>query len=780
MYRINSRKARLLAFAPITLSAAVLAHPALAAESEAEAPSVDELVVTAQREKANLQDTPISVTVLNDKMINQLNVHDVSDLRGLVPNLEVLPMGGGGAGVFGANQTSFAIRGVGSAQRFFNQDTKVGVYVDDVYLSSTYTMNANFFDIGNVQVLKGPQGTLFGKNTIGGAVLVDSHPVDETFGGYGRVTYGSYNRIEAQGAINVPLTENLGARVSFFTSDVDGYIKHLLDNRTSNDGHVRAVRGQLHYAPGAKVTFDFKAEYAKTHDNGNAFITTAINPNATYVKNYNSVFAPNPTGLTDGRLYQVKYQPLGLPYTIYGDNLSSFPYSPRPYPAMLPFNRGDNLTIQLRTQIDLTDALKVKLITGYKEINLDSYRGDGTPAGLYTEYNEFRTDQFSQEVQVFTHMFQERLKLTAGGYFIQQNANSEQITGPDYVDPVGYYYQNNNNFPSWAAYLQGTLKPTDKLSITAGVRYTEDMKNPRTRIWTSGCSGTFLSGYQNGTGGCWVPGPDGNTLSVANKTWHHIDPRFEIDYEWRPGLMTYVSYTSGYQSGGFNTQVGPGAPANVPYEQEIVRSWEGGIKSEWFDKRVRLNAAIFHQKYKNYQSSILVYYNGVDIRTTSSAANAHEWGYEAEFDARPIDALGLRANYAFLDQGYDEIFPGAQGLTLATAISSAPRHEWSVAGDYTVDLGVGKLVAAADYRWVGVKASGTAPLIAYTPSYGLLGANISFTPAKGNWSLSVYGKNLTKKYYYVAYSTTANGIGLATVTPGAPRTFGVTLGYKFN
>jgi iron complex outermembrane receptor protein len=440
------------------------------------------------------------------------------------------------------------------------------------------------------------------------------------------------------------------------------------------------------------------------------------------------------------------------------------------------------VTVQLRTAIELTDALTLKMITAFKRIDLDSYRGDGTPGGLYTEYNSFRTTQFSQEVQAFTHLLDNHLKITAGGFFIQQNANSEQITGPDYVDPVGYYYQNNNNFPSWAAYVQATAKLLPGLSLTAGLRYTEDQKNPATRIWTSGCiSQTFAQSLNTKTGGCWVPGPDGNTLSVAARTWHHVDPKFEADYQWTPGIMTYVSYSSGYQSGGFNTQNGVGIPANVPYEQEIVKAWEVGVKSELFDRRLRLNAAAFQQKYKNYQSSVLVFYNGVDTRTTSSAANAHEKGVEIEAEARPIDAFGLRANYAWLDQAYVAIFPGAQGLTLATAISSAPRHEWSVAGDYTVDLGVGKLTGAVDYRWVGAKASGTAPAISTTPAYGLLGANLTLVPAKGTWTLAFFGKNLTKKYYYAAYSDRLNtSIGLTSVTPGAPRTFGMTLGVKFN
>jgi len=779
MNRICLSRVSRSALVAVSLSTAMFAHPALAAEgdaandagSDAEKNRVDEIIVTAQRVEADLQDTPISVTALSEEQLYQFNVHDPQVLRGLVPNLEILPSSGGGAGVFGRNQTSVTIRGVGGSDRFFAQDTKVGVYIDDVYLSTTYTMNLGFYDIDNVQVLRGPQGTLFGKNTIGGALLIQTREPEGELSAEGRFTFGSYDRIEAQGAINVPLSDTLAARISFYSSDVDGYIEHLLDDRESNDAHEKSIRGQLRFEPNDRLTIDLKAEYGASHDNGNAYIITQINPNASYVRNYNSVNAVP---------YQTAYAPLGLPFTIYGDTLSDFAYSPRPYPQFRPFNEGENATVQLRAALELDESLTLKSITGYKNISLDSYRADGTPGGLYTEYNEFRVRQISQELQVLGTYFDDRLNFVAGLFYIKQDATSTQITGPDYVDPVGYYYYNDNDFPSWAAYAQVTFRPIEGLRLTAGLRYTNDEKNTATNIWTSGCLRiSYAQSLATGTGGCWVPGPDINTLSRATKSWSHVDPRFEVDYEWLPNLMTYVTVGSGYQSGGFNTQNGPGIPANIPYDQEIVWSYEAGLKSEWFDHRLRMNAAIFRQDYKNYQSSVLVYYNGVDTRTISSAANARQKGFEFELDARPVDPLGLRFTYAHLDQGFTEIFPGAQGLTLETAISTAPRNEWSLAGDLTIPLPQGRLVAAADYRWVGTKASGTAPAITYTPPYDLLGANVTYTPDNDRWSLSFWAKNVMDEYYYAAYSNRLNnGIGLTTVTPGMPRQIGVTFAVK--
>jgi iron complex outermembrane receptor protein len=355
-----------------------------------------------------------------------------------------------------------------------------------------------------------------------------------------------------------------------------------------------------------------------------------------------------------------------------------------------------------------------------------------------------------------------------------------QITGPDYVDPLGYYSVNRSKFPSTAAYAQATFNATAKLRFAAGVRFTADHKDTSSIVFTSGCVGNYLQEYTTGTGACWAPGPDANTWASASRTWRHVDPRFEVDYQWTPALMTYASYSSGYQSGGFNTTPTPGQPANSPYEQETIPSYELGLKSEWFDRRLRLNVAGFYQKFFNYQSSVLHLYNGVDVRTTTSAANAHEAGVELEADARPIPAMGLHGSFAFLDQAYDKIFAGATGLTLQTAINSAPKYAYSLSGDYGFDVGQGRLVLAADWRWVGTKASGTAPAQVFTPPYGILGGNLTYTPPTAKWNLSLWAKNLLNTYYYNAYSSGLNtGIGLTTVTPGAPREFGATVTYNF-
>jgi iron complex outermembrane receptor protein len=392
----------------------------------------------------------------------------------------------------------------------------------------------------------------------------------------------------------------------------------------------------------------------------------------------------------------------------------------------------------------------------------------------------YSDQQLSQELQAIASPWNGRLSLVGGLFYIHQKASSAQNTGPDYVDPVGYYYGNKTTNTSAAAYLQATLKITEKLSATAGVRYSHDHTKSASAVF-EGCTGTYLEEYQTGEGGCWVPGPTAADWAGAGGTWTHTDPRFQLDYQWTPDLLTYLSATSGYESGGFNAQLPYlGAPYNLPYNEETVWNYEGGLKSEWLDHRLRANIAVFDQEFHNFQSSVIQYHDGVDVHTTTSAANAFERGTEVEIDAIPVQDLNIRLTYAYLDQGYSKIFPGALGLTKDTAISTAPKNAYSISADYIIHVSGGaQVVPAINWRYVGTKTQGTFPEQVQTPGYGLLGANVAYIASSGKWQVSAWARNLLDKYYYVDYSAGANtNMGLTQVVPGEPREYGLTLRYN--
>lgn len=739
-----------------------------ATTTDAEAGELQEVTVTAERVQQNLQTTPISITALSGQQLQQANVVSVEDLRGLVPNLEILQQGGGGAGTYGANETGIYIRGIGSESRFFNQQLGVGVYIDDVYLTSTQNLNLSFYDLSDAQILKGPQGTLFGKNTIGGAVLLETTPPSPQFGGYSQVSFGNYNRVDTQGGINLPFTDVLYSRLSFYTSDVDGYITHLLDPGTSDNVNEKSVRYQLRFKPAENFTADLLTEYGESHDNGYESITTACNPKAAYVADYDLVHTVP---------YCTQYAPLGQEYEVYGNATAKFPLGGG---GFTPFDLGKSGTVNLRLQWVLNDDLTLKSIGGYKDLTLNSYRDDGTPAGLYTELMDYADQQLSQEFQAISTLWDGRVSLVGGLFYIHQKATSVQDTGPDYDDPVGYYFGNQLANTSEAVYAQATVKITSQLSATVGERYSHDHTDSASTVF-EGCTGSYLEEYTTGEGGCWIPGPGPNDLAPAERTWTHTDPRFQLDYQWTPDLLTYLSATSGYESGGFNAQLPYlGAAYNLPFNEETVWNYETGIKSEWLDHKLRFDAAIFDQEFHNYQSSVLEYYNGVDVHTTTSAADAFERGGEVEIDLIPVENLNVRATYAYLDQGYSEIFPGALGLTKQTAISTAPKNEYSISADYTVHLANGAAITPAlNWRFVGTKTAGTFPDQVQTPGYGVLGGNLAYLTAGGKWQVSLWGRNLLNKYYYVDYSSGTNSnIGITQVVPGQPREYGATLRYN--
>lgn len=756
------------------------ADPADAPTSTATAPDGDqltEITVTAQRIESNALTTPIAITELSDNQLTQSNVLSTTDLKGLVPSLNIIQQG-----QYGNNETAIYIRGVGVASRFFNQDIGVGVYLDDLYLPTTQNLNLSFYDVRDVQVLEGPQGTLFGRNTLGGAVLLETTPPGKEFDGYAQVTLGSFNRVDTQGAIDMPFSDVLTSRLAFFTSNVDGYITHLLNNQTNDNIDEKSARYELRFQPDGTFTADLMGEYGVSHDNGNEEITVACDPQAHYIEDYDKVHSVP---------YCTQYAPLGKPYEVYGNSVADFPTPPGSGLTMtggfLPFDAGEAGTLALRMSWAVSDELTLKSISGLRNSDLASYRDDGTPAGIYTEYDDFRDRDYSEELQALAKVWGGRLNMVAGLYYFHDDASSVQDTGPDYDDPVGYYYNNITIEKSLAAYFQGTLAVTSKLSVIAGVRGTHDEKSTASAVW-EGCTGSYLEEYTTDTGGCWIPGPTINDFATASGTWHHVDPRFQLQYQWTPDWMTYISATSGYLAGGFNAQLPyfPPPPYNLPFQQETVWNYELGTKGEWLQRRLRVSFDVFDQIFKNLQSGVLEYYNGIDVTTTTSAANGHERGVELEVDAIPVTNLTLTATASYLDQGYDEIFPDAYaaGLRQNAAITSAPKDTFALVANYTFHVSGGAtVVPSVNYRYVGVQWDGTYPLQYLAPGYALLGANVAYNSPDRRWQVAFWGSNITNKYYYESYAapnySLNTNIGIQQVVPGRPRELGVTVRWTY-
>jgi iron complex outermembrane receptor protein len=799
-------KQRGLGFTPLaalSLSASVLAFsatPAFAAnattdEASGVSDSFDgaEITVTARRHEENLQVTPVSATVLSDANLDQQNIRNFQDLRGAVSNLEVLPMGTGG--------TSFTIRGIGQTQPQINAEAKAGFYVNDMYVARQEGNDLYFYDIDSLQVLKGPQGTLFGKNTTAGAVLLTTQKPTDQFGGDLQVRGGSYHRIETEGAINVPLSDDISSRLSFRTQNAQGYITHLLDDGRSGNIDNKSARLQLRGHSGP-LTVDLLGEYNNSNTDGGATIPVKCDPNAFYIFNYNSLH--NLPYCTANPILGKKYQVLGgatlsaptssliTDQAVGGDASNGVAR----HVGQGPFNRTNVYTLNGRVNYELTDKIAIHSVTTYRKSHTASYTAwDDAPNDIYAEYDNSTTKQFTQELTLGGSALDDRLNFVAGLYYFNQKTGFLEDSGPDWVDPLGFVYDATLKYKSYAAFAQASFKITPKLELTVGARYTDDHKSGNSYVFFAGnfasyvdgngvtqqC-GYFIGDFKGGVTHC----AGAPFTAVGSHRWSGFDPKVQLGYQWTDNLYTYVTAGHGYNSGGFNMQLGF-QPANgqfpSSYNPEKLWSYEGGIKAQLFDRKLVLNLTGFYQKYTAIQSTVLVVIAGIPARQLQSAASAHEAGMEGEFSLRPTRDLEIRGNVSYLTQAYDKILPGAT-ITLSTPVTSAPKYTYSAAVSYTFHTGEsGRLVPSIDVRGIGTKpACQTATgYVCELPAYALVGVRLDYSPSEDSrWKVGLYGTNVLNKYVQLSRLDGAFfGIGVDTVTPGRPQEFGAEVNVKF-
>lgn len=755
-------------------------------------PDIGEITVTARKRVENLLTTPVSATVLSGANLDQQNIRNFQDLRGAVSNLEVQPLLSGG--------TSFTIRGIGQPFNQVNSDTKAGFYVDEMYVSRLEGNDLYFYDIASLQVLKGPQGTLFGKNTTAGAVLLNTQRPTDRLEGYAQIRGGSYGRIESEGAINLPVADGIDTRFSFRTRNADGYIKHVLDDGRSGDVDDRSGRGQLRVDRGP-LKIDLLGEYDWSHTDGGATIPIGCRSDG-YIQNYNALHAVP---------YCTAYPELGDGYLVYGGATLTAPTSAAVtdtaaggdagkgiarYVGRGPFNHTDVTTLNGRITYDLTDEIALHSVTAYRRSRATFYTPtDDTPNDIYAEYDNTRSRQFTQELTIGGTALDRRLTFLAGLYYFRQNTSFLQDTGPDWIDPLGYVYDASLRYQSYAAFAQASFKVTPRLELTIGGRYTHDRKSGASTVFFADNGATFLhdgvptqcgwftNDFLGGVTHC------AGTPFTAREThsWHGFDPKVQLSYRWTDNLFTYVTAAHGYNAGGFNQQLGSQpADGRFPsfYDPEKLWSYEGGIKAELFDRRAIINLSGFYQKYTDIQAGVNILVGNVSTRQVQSAASAHEAGFEGEFVLRPTRDLTLRGNVSYLTQAYDKIRPNAVALTLDTPLSSAPEYTFSAAISYDVHVGRDGdlLTPSLDVRGVGSKwaCQDGAGYDCKLPAYALLGFRVDFKPSAGSrWRLAVYGTNVLDKYVQLQRFGYFGDFGIDRVIPGRPQEFGAEAAITF-
>jgi iron complex outermembrane recepter protein len=730
--------------------------------------AVEEIVVTAQRREQNLQRVPIAISAFGGETIASLGLDSSSDLSSVVPNVQIgLPAGEG-------NQPLIFIRGVGLSDTNSNNSGPNGVYVDDVYISSPGAQTFQIFDLDRVEVLRGPQGTLYGRNATGGAINFISVRPSQDLAANASVSFASFETVRFEGGIGGPLTENVRARLSGTGARSSGYINNLLTGGKENAVGSFALRGQLDADLGDNLEVRINLHGGKVDtpsaqqrslgvlDPATGF-TTPCSVDAIQADQCgNALGYVSPPGYYDGN-----YNKTG---DLRVDNLGGsvrFDWSP------------GNVTLTSISAYDFVDRL-------YEE------ETDSSPLRLLEIDYGVKSDTFSQELRIAGRG--ERLNWVLGGYHLNevllQNQTIDLFGELRFLTPAGgadtagvstggapvLFARARNRQTTDASALFGQVEYSvlPSLRLTLGGRYNNERK-------------TFLASAQLEDAtidGVSAPGEIAPVYAFARKrSFDNVSFRVGLDYDIAKRILGYVSVSSGFKSGGFNggfLALDPTAAAlqAEPYAEETLLAYEAGLKSTLFDGRLRLNAAVFQYDYQDLQVFTLVNTGVLPVQLLSNAANASIIGGELELVARPVSGLDISLNLGLLDTEIKDFVSAGNDLS-GNQLALSPRVSFSGQANYELPL-IQNIVAfvqpSFSYRSEQFFSADNNPLVAQE-GYWLANARIGVKSESGHWEAAAFGRNLTRQRYD-NYAVDLSDFGFINLIQGEPRLFGVELKFR--
>ncbi|QTD55835.1 TonB-dependent receptor [Parasphingorhabdus cellanae] len=741
-------------------------HAVLAQTASATADEVDDdrgvptIVVTAERRESNLQDTPIAITAIGEDELRQKNVESLLDIGALAPNVFAGSQTGGGG-----QNGGFFIRGIGQDRRNITFDQGVGVYVDGVFQSRSDGGFLGIIDVERIEVLRGPQGTLFGKNTIGGAIQYITNKPSDDLTGYIDGTVGEFDRIDIKGSVNVPLSDSVFVKATGGWLQRDGFIRSETDDVRLGDEDFRYGKLQFRALLSDDVTLDIAASRTVSKNNGRAFIADLIDTNdiAPRAARGEGPFGGNvPPKLF--AVYDDRFES-DSPYLRSSNLRSSYEY------------KGYDISGTL--DIGLTEAFNIKLITAYMDASIEAQSDwDASPVRVFDVTDTSQLDQFSQEIQFSGRLFDGRLNYVSGLYYLRETPTTLQSLDAAFTARTG-------NFPnprfraqaqkvdSYAAFVQATMEFTDAFSVTAGLRYSLDEKSLIT--------GTLLNDPVTGAAG------DFGFRASGSDSWSDFSPRLALQYQITPEVMAYASVTKGFRSGGINTAFSPIRGAVIDstdlsqqtYDPETVWSYEAGLRTDLFDRRARVNLTGFYADYEDQQ---LTFFNDVlNFSLIQNAASSYRLGGELEVQLYPVEGLALSGNLGYLKARYSDV-GDAVGLTNDSIVPRSPKWTYSLSASYEIPIGDGSLVPSTSWNYRSRQSTtSTDGNTVLLDGYGLLTARLQYNAPGDLFSIAAFATNLTDKQYFIGGIDFANEtfIGVRQLDVGRPREFGVNLRFNF-
>jgi iron complex outermembrane receptor protein len=784
---------------------------------DANSGQIDMIVVTARKTSENLQTTPVAVTAVSDIALDRAQINNVNQLQNIAPGLVVFPA------VAQPGSAQFSLRGQGQNDGLIAVDQSVGAYVDGVYVARSSGALFNFVDIERVEVLRGPQGTLFGRNTTGGSVNVITKAPTNEFEGMVRGRYGNYNAFEATGVVNIPIAgSNGGLRLVAQHTQHEGYGRNVQFNRDLGGDNTEFVRGTFKVA-NADDTFSVtvQGDYTDRKTGGEMVGLKRFTPTGT-----NGFLVGVCNGSPVGPASALR--PLCPVQTAAGDSLANYAvdvigkdnfydfYNSMPGIYGNAQTGGASATLNW----DLNDDVAVKSISAWRKINTDSLSdNDGTPyvftGGLASiDGNFIDQTQFSQELQLSGKAFENKLSYIFGAFFFREKGLDRSKSYAVFpLSPALSYVDADVINKSYAVYGQATYNLTDTVRFTGGLRYTWDKRSivRRNRAETPGNSGNFTcSMVANTLDATGFTVTNGSVCQVtSNADYSYLSYTAGLDWQATSDLFFYAKTSRAYRAGGFNTRAVTGG-SSVSFDPERVTDYEVGAKVDFLDRRARFNVAAFYTDYSNVQRNVPVVVPGSTTLTSGvqNAAAATIKGLEAELTVKPVNGLTLGASVTLLDPKFDSFTLPVTTRSGGTAIADAsntpytltPKTSFLLSADYEVPASFGSVNFHVDYAYRGKYFSqgplaypGVAGANGYDPSFGFVNPGTSVIPAYGilngqiavklndpNVEVAVYGRNiLQKKYFMRLLALEDTALGFTSYLPGDPRTYGVTVTFRY-
>jgi iron complex outermembrane receptor protein len=696
-----------------------------------ETPMVDDVItVTARKREENVQEVPVAVTVVTGEALEDQGAADISEIQSQVPNLSLYE---------GRNQSSTLtafMRGVGQADPLWGVDPGVGLYLDDVYIARPQGALLDVFDLERIEVLRGPQGTLYGKNTIGGAIKYVSREITDTPRGNISFTGGDYNNQDVKLSLSGPIVAGkLRGKLAVASLQHDGFGTNLFTGRGNSDKDTTAFRAGLDWLPAENVVVKLRLDRTEDDAEPKGYARLAPNP-----------FCP---------LFGITCDPLpGLFDTESG---------------LDPANGTDSEGYSVTVEWDINDDWQFKSITAHRESDTkNNIDFDTTPAVIADTRTDYFDDQDSQELQ-FIYTGGERLNGVLGFYYFDGFAGG--IVPFSFIGgAVTGITDGDTKTESLAVFGDGSYAINDRTTFNFGLRLTEEDKNGR----------AF-----NTIGNIPVADYDETT------SFSSVAPKLGLDYQFNDDVMGYVTASRGFKSGGYNVRAQTTffPQSGDPFDDEVLTVLEVGVKSVLANRSLVLNAAAFTGDYTDVQVSTFTSYDSDGDGQNDSffgdflnAGDATLNGLEVEFDWKSptVSWLGLSGNVSYLDSSTGFLDEDGNGLLDTQVITNAPEVTGALNLNFNCSAWGGLISGSVGYAYrddsvLTNEGNGVDPIV--QPSHDLLNAWIGWLSGDGKWRFTVNGRNLTDEEYLTnGYNIPA--LGVLTGSYGNPMQVTATLGYE--